>query len=155
ERRDDIPLLARYFAARAGHQKLALSPEAEQFLLRHSWPGNVRELENAIQRALILSRDAVITMDHLRPGAAGEAAGVSPPPAPEAGTASEEPGLGQALDQLWEKILARQETQPLKMFQWLEVELARRAMEHTHGNQVRAAKLLGISRNTLRQRLGL
>jgi len=41
------------------------------------------------------------------------------------------------------------------MYQWLEVEVARRAMEHTGNNQVQAAKLLGISRNTLRQRLGL
>lgn len=155
ERRDDIPLLARYFAARAGYKELTLSSEAEQFLLHHSWPGNVRELENAIQRALILSRGNIITVDHLRSGVAAEKATLAPCPALGTEPVPEEQGLVQALDQFWEQILKRQEKQPLKIFHWLEVELANRAMRYTHGNQVQAAKLLGISRNTLRQRLGL
>ncbi|MGC9326720.1 MAG: sigma-54-dependent transcriptional regulator, partial [Candidatus Hinthialibacter sp.] len=69
ERRSDIPLLARYFAWREGHRSLSLSKEAEEYLLHYNWPGNIRELENAIQRAFILSRGNIITVDHLKSSA--------------------------------------------------------------------------------------
>ena len=68
ERRSDIPLLARYFALREGYKTLPLSESAARFLSEYDWHGNVRELENAIQRALLLSRGNVITIDHLTPG---------------------------------------------------------------------------------------
>ncbi|MBV8820354.1 MAG: sigma 54-interacting transcriptional regulator, partial [Acidobacteriaceae bacterium] len=58
ERRDDIPLLARYFLQRASErckrQVLGLSPEAEDMVVQYAWPGNVRELENAMERAVVL-----------------------------------------------------------------------------------------------------
>lgn len=153
ERRDDIPRLARYFAWREGYRSLSLSEEAEEYLLTHDWPGNIRELENAIQRALILSRGNVITVEQLRIGApAAEPKPASPIPET---TQAAGVDMERALDLLWDRILQQQENRPIKLFQWLEVELVRRAMIHTGGNQVKAAKLLGISRNTLRQRLGL
>ncbi|MDP8244990.1 MAG: sigma-54 dependent transcriptional regulator [Candidatus Hinthialibacter antarcticus] len=151
ERRSDIPLLARYFAKRAGFETLPLSKEAEEFLMNHEWPGNVRELENSIQRALLLSRGSVITIDHLHAqGGARDKSG-------ENGPASHEvrEGLDYALDQLWSQIISQQQSRSIKVYQWLETELAKRAMTETSGNQVKSAKLLGISRNTLRQRLGL
>jgi DNA-binding NtrC family response regulator len=68
ERREDIPPLARHFLGRyadeAGRQ-LSLSEEAEQALLAHAWPGNVRELENAIERAVVLARDASVKSEDL------------------------------------------------------------------------------------------
>ena len=153
ERRSDIPMLARYFARRAGFETLPISQEAAEFLSSYAWPGNVRELENAVQRALLLCRGSVITLEHLKLG------GVAPEKPSTVAESSAEPamedGLDQALDRLWEQILAQQEKRPLKIYSWLEVELSKRAMQHTGGNQVKAAKLLGISRNTLRQRLGL
>jgi len=58
ERREDIPLLASYFAARqsekCGRRVLGISPETRACLLAYDWPGNVRELENAIERAIVL-----------------------------------------------------------------------------------------------------
>ncbi|MBI1388626.1 MAG: response regulator [bacterium] len=163
ERRSDIPLLARYFARRDGYETLQLSKESEEFLMTHTWPGNVRELENAIQRALLLSRGSVITVSHLQPGgaprdktpapASAQPQTASTAPAPREGEIRE--GLDAALDELWDQITSQQQTKPIKVFQWLETELARRAMSQTGGNQVKSAKLLGISRNTLRQRLGL
>lgn len=58
-RRDDIPLLARHFAAKAarihGRPKKSVSPEAIEVLVDHNWPGNVRELENEVERAVIMS----------------------------------------------------------------------------------------------------
>ncbi|MEW6234986.1 MAG: sigma-54 dependent transcriptional regulator [Candidatus Omnitrophota bacterium] len=153
ERRSDIPLLVRYFARRAGYDSLPLSKEAADFLSSYDWPGNVRELENSIQRALLLSRGNVITVEQLSPGAPGWD---KPAPIPiEPSETRAENSLEDALDRLWEQVLVQQAMRPLKMYQWLEVEMAKRAMKHTNNNQVQAAKLLGISRNTLRQRLGL
>lgn len=58
DRRDDIPLLANYFAAKHGEKcnrrVMGISPEAQARLLGYDWPGNVRELENAIERAVVL-----------------------------------------------------------------------------------------------------
>jgi two-component system, NtrC family, response regulator HydG len=58
ERKDDIPLLARYFLQRSSERCKrrveGLSPEAEEILVQYSWPGNVRELENAMERAVVL-----------------------------------------------------------------------------------------------------
>jgi len=64
ERREDIPLLANYFARKYGDRcnrvVLGISPEARRLLMNYDWPGNVRELENAIERAIVLG-----TTDHI------------------------------------------------------------------------------------------
>jgi DNA-binding NtrC family response regulator len=68
DRREDVLPLARHFllrhAAEAGRQ-LAFGAEAEQALVTHSWPGNVRELENAVERAVVLTRGEVVTPEDL------------------------------------------------------------------------------------------
>ncbi len=154
ERRSDIPLLARYFARCAGYDTLPLSKEAADFLSNYNWPGNVRELENAIQRALLLARGNIITIDHLLPNKSNWEKSTTPT-GPEVIETLTQDNLEQALHQLWNQILSQQNNKPMKIFQWLESELSKLAMEKTGNNQVQAAKLLGISRNTLRQRLGL
>ncbi len=68
DRRDDISLLASYFAAkyakRANRNVLGISPQARVFLVNYDWPGNVRELENAIERAVVLgSADLILPED--------------------------------------------------------------------------------------------
>ncbi len=69
QRRDDIPLLAQAFLARAGQQRgeepKRLTDAALDAMVAYSWPGNVRELENAIERAVILSKGAVIELASL------------------------------------------------------------------------------------------
>jgi transcriptional regulator with PAS, ATPase and Fis domain len=71
ERREDIPLLARYFlerySRRQGKDVTGFSKEAQLFLLQHDYPGNVRELENAIERAVTLSEGGIITEKELPP----------------------------------------------------------------------------------------
>jgi two-component system, NtrC family, nitrogen regulation response regulator GlnG len=153
ERRQDVPLLARHFldrAAEAGLPRKQLANDAVAVLESYDWPGNVRELENLMRRIAALSRDALIDADTLR-SALGEA-GAAPQTARDAGIeaavrariermAIEEP---RALDDgsLYDRIIGEVE-RPL-----IEAMLAR----HQH-NQVRAARALGINRNTLRKRL--
>ena len=65
ERKEDVPLLAQHFLSKFASENRkeisGFSPEATQLLLDYDWPGNVRELENAIERAVILARDSLIT----------------------------------------------------------------------------------------------
>jgi formate hydrogenlyase transcriptional activator len=83
ERRDDIPLLVRYFvqkyALRMERKIESVSSEALQALTEYSWPGNIRELENLIERAVILSRGPVlqVSLDGLRPASDAPAARTS------------------------------------------------------------------------------
>ncbi len=69
ERKEDIPLLAEHFLKKFSlenqKQIAGFSPEAKEFLLKYDWPGNVRELENAIERAVILAKDNLITLADL------------------------------------------------------------------------------------------
>jgi len=69
ERSEDVPLLAEYFLhkfAMENHKEITgFSPKAMEFVLDYDWPGNVRELENAIERAVILAKDSVITIADL------------------------------------------------------------------------------------------
>jgi two-component system nitrogen regulation response regulator GlnG len=110
-------------------------------LLEYSWPGNVRELENAIKRALVLS-----SADLLTPEDFAFLAGESPKRSPRTLTTLVEEEVGRALDagdgEAYRRIIEEVE-RPL-----LETALAR-----TEGNQIRAAALLGINRNTLRKKI--
>lgn len=69
ERKEDVPLLAEHFlnkfAADNRKEVTGFSPDAMEFLLDYDWPGNVRELENAIERAVILAKDSIITVADL------------------------------------------------------------------------------------------
>jgi PAS domain S-box-containing protein len=107
-----------------------VSPEARELLLAHDWPGNVRELRNAIERAMILEDSALITSASL-PIAISRADGrhsPTPEPAPEI------PDDGMSLVDNERQLLAR-------------------ALEKTGGNQTQAARLLRITRDTLRYKM--
>ena len=69
ERREDIPLLAAHFlrvsGGKYGHPDLTFSPAAMDSLLRHPWPGNVREVRHAIERAVLLTENHVVDVEHL------------------------------------------------------------------------------------------
>jgi DNA-binding NtrC family response regulator len=131
-RRSDILPLARHFLAQAGtmmgiHEP-RLEPAVQPLLEQYPWPGNVRELRNVMERALILSGGIPIARAHLPPELAASAA-VPSEPAPEA-DALALPPLAQ-----------------------IEKRHIRRALEHCRGNKTRAAKLLGITRLTLRTKV--
>lgn len=151
ERPDDIPLLAEFFAKRMasqlGRRVVAIAPEMIERLQSYSWPGNVRELEHTIQRAVILSKDEVLgpeAFEFTRLGLAVPTAGVvgSGPKLAAAGGANDEKHGRQIV---------------LDTVNLAEAEeiLIQHALEITGQNRTRAAKLLGITDRTLRNKLNV
>jgi two-component system nitrogen regulation response regulator GlnG len=149
ERRADIPLLAEHFLAKyAGTLgEGALSPDALDRLVGYDWPGNVRELENVIQRAMVMASGGVIVPDHLPIGPVA-------PGAPTPADATLETIVERTLAESMRGLRGRR-TANLHglMVGLVERPLLRAVMRETKGNQVRAAQLLGINRNTLRKKL--
>lgn len=153
DRREDIPLLARYFLQKHSHangmEPPAILPGALEALTQHDWPGNVRELENTIRRVLVQCRGQAITPEDLGLGEmrslpTGEVG-------PAAGFASLEEQLRTRLRKALADLVTGGDCQPV--LPDIEGILVQEAIELTHGNQVQAAKILGMSRNTLRKRL--
>ncbi|HPA44304.1 MAG TPA: sigma-54 dependent transcriptional regulator [bacterium] len=155
ERREDIPALVEYFVGRYSDSPVGFTPAAVEALKNRHWPGNVRELENMIRRLILLRRSETLDLGDLE---LPEGESSLPEPAPVGPQVQEAipTDLSEALDRLWRAIRDSRDRIPTgKTCLWIEEELARRAMQDAGGNQVQAAKLLGVSRNTLRQRLGL
>jgi len=142
ERREDIPLLVRYFISRyADPAKVLpqLSPEALQILTSYNYPGNIRELENIIERAIVLGGQAILP-EHLAEEIKGNPSGRNPD------------SEGHFLPQPETNILVL----PLD----LEGELARietkyllQALEASGGLKKQAAELLGLNFRSFRYRL--
>lgn len=147
DRPDDIEPLARHFlhlAAQEGLPARRLTPGGADALRRQSWRGNVRELRNFIYRLALLSREDEIG------GSAIAALLQEKPATPEGHHATFADALehwlaqtGPASGTLYHSALAA-----------FEEPLFRHALRVTEGNQLQAARLLGINRNTLRKRLG-
>jgi len=159
DRKPDIPDIVAYLLAR--HRE-ALASEAESVstkaldaLLACDWPGNVRQLENVIRRAMVLCNGSIINLDHLEFGpesAARPEAALSPAaggPAP-AGHGAPQPVAGGDMDAFVERLLNCGKP---NLIEELERLLIGRALEKLNGNQLKTAKLLGITRNTLRSRI--
>ena len=160
ERTEDIPDLVRHFlelAAREGLPRKELSPEALNRLTTYRWPGNVRELENLLKRLLAMEVEDVI------PGAAVERELSSPAPSNQFGAAGSSTADALNLPEFVEGYLAAyfaeygSQLPPEGLYERIlaEIEppLLRAALTATHGNQLRAADLLGINRNTLRSKI--
>jgi len=153
ERGEDIEALSRHFLARAAMEGLPrrqLTHEAIALLARQPWRGNVRELRNFIFRLALLAREDVIDVPSIEPLLLSDP--VSPEPAAGPAQASNA-DLAQALD-LW---LAENQPESGALYDAaiaaFEAPLFLHALAQTGGNQLRAAQLLGINRNTLRKRL--
>jgi len=141
DRKEDLPLLERFFiqkyAAQYRKPVVAMAPRAQILLARHSWPGNVRELENVIGHACMLATGEVIDIpdlpQYMRQGTPGSAA-----PAPT-GSLAPAPADGVPSGAL--------------SFDEQERRVIEQALEKTAGNQVHAARLLGITRDKLRYKI--
>jgi len=149
ERRRDVPLLVEHFLAKYAGElgEQGVAPDALDRLVGHDWPGNVRELENVVQRAMVMATSGVILPEHLPIGPVSAAASV-------------------AVDASLEEIIERKLIECVRglrehananlydlMIGLVEKPLLRAVLRETGGNQVRAAQILGINRNTLRKKL--
>ncbi len=149
ERRGDIPLLADHFLAKYNESlgERIIAAEALDRLAGYDWPGNVRELENVIQRAMVMASGGVIVPEHLPIGPVSAAAAVAA-----------DASLGEIIEKKMQECVrglrghASANLYGL-MVGLVEKPLLRAIMRETKGNQVRAAQLLGINRNTLRKKL--
>jgi transcriptional regulator with PAS, ATPase and Fis domain len=137
ERKEDLPLLIRYFVEKFSRQYgkaiRGVTPRARLVLERHNWPGNVRELENALGHACMMTESQEIDVPDLPSTLLGESsmpvASALPVPA-SAGTAESDASLAEH-----------------------ERQLVANALERAKGNQSHAARALGIGRDALRYKM--
>jgi DNA-binding NtrC family response regulator len=135
DRAEDIPLLATHFVQRFNHSggsPKVISPEAMEQLLRHRWPGNIRELENAIERACITAREGVIRPENL----------------PHEVLKPTRPGHQFHVD--LSRPLADQLAEITRAF---EQRYLRAALKKTRGHVGRTARLMGLSRRTVTDKI--
>ena len=153
ERSEDIPLLVEYFLAKICAELEVpvkrFSPDALRLLTGYGWPGNVRELENTIKRAVILSSDPLLTVADF-PGLRVQKGGEL--------VQSEELSLEGIVDIKLRGSFTNMEKMEsgdvyTMVLEQVERPLIRFVLEKTRGNQVRAADILGINRNTLRKKI--
>jgi DNA-binding NtrC family response regulator len=148
---EDIRLLAEYFLSRIANSQhrplLQLSAETIKIMEAYPWPGNVRELQNTLQRACVLATSDVLLPKDLPLGQVSNVQEISE----LAASTYTDLTVEEAATALF-KALVR-EGDDRELLPWVEEDFTRRAMDLTKRNQVKAAKMLGITRATLRKRL--
>jgi two-component system nitrogen regulation response regulator GlnG len=155
ERHEDIRLLVNYFLKKFAKEQQSpprsIAPSALKALEKYHWPGNVRELENVIRRALVIAKGDAILSSDLPPEITGQGAAVLPV---TTGTLTGVEGAPTDLNLVARQLFHWARRDPkLKVLPAVERELVIQALKETTGNQVHAAKLLGITRATLRKRI--
>jgi two-component system nitrogen regulation response regulator GlnG len=169
ERSEDIPDLVRHFFQRGVTEGLApksIEPAAMERLRRYSWPGNVRELENLTRRIAALYPQDVIgeALIEAELGASAPLLGLSGPggggdhaPTREAAAAQEQfvSGIERHIADLFRSFGDSPPPVGLyhRVLRDLEVPLIAATLSVTRGNQIKAAEILGLNRNTLRKKI--
>jgi DNA-binding NtrC family response regulator len=133
DRKDDIPILAKYFLDQANHELSknvkGFSPDAAIQLLNYSWPGNIREMKNIVRRAVLLCESGQITQTEL---------GIDINIFEQNENTEPEKETGNSLEDATRNV---------------ERELIRKALEQTGGNKIKAAQLLQMNRKTLYRKI--
>jgi two-component system nitrogen regulation response regulator GlnG len=150
ERGDDLSLLTHHYVRRfsreLGKDIQSVTPEAMTRLGRHDWPGNVRELQSALKQAVLQATGSVLLADFLPAnlGADSDRGG------PQAAEGADESSVQQF-------VAARLAVGSTELYaeslRWLERRLLTQVLQHTGGNQRQAARILGITRGSLRNKL--
>ena len=155
ERPTDVPDLVRHFLATAASEGLpekAMSAEAMERLKRYDWPGNVRELENLVRRLVVLSTNDIIGGEAIDAELAEATSSAASP-------RRENESLGAAVEHhLSRYFSAHGNALPPpglydRVLREVERPLVTLSLQATRGNQIRAAALLGLNRNTLRKKI--
>ncbi|MCG5241175.1 nitrogen regulation protein NR(I) [Azospirillum doebereinerae] len=156
ERTEDIPLLVRHFLNHGISQGLpakSIDQGAMDRLKRYRWPGNVRELENLVQRLAALYSQEVISLDVV------EAELADATPAVQQVEEPQSEGLSSAVERhLKDYFAAHKDGMPSnglydRVLREIERPLISLSLSATRGNQIKAAQLLGLNRNTLRKKI--
>ncbi len=144
ERREDVMVVARHFLGRftakyRRQQPADFSPDAERLLVGYDWPGNVRELRNVVERVVVLGRSALVQPEHLPREIAGATAAAAALAAAGGGGAGRPfemvlPDAGISLEDLERQLIAQ-------------------ALQKAAGNKTVAAKLLGMTYDSLRYQI--
>ncbi|NDV62528.1 sigma-54-dependent Fis family transcriptional regulator [Puniceicoccales bacterium CK1056] len=172
DRLSDVPSLVDFMLQRLQKDRRMtvkrVSDEALRVMMQYSWPGNVRELENTIQRCVVIAQgDTVLKKDlpqeilEAVPDALTESSGKEGLKSPLQKEEVREELIGNqpqlstlGLDALWDEVYQRmREGTDRQLLQAAEMEITRRVLKETGGNQVKASTLLGITRATLRKRI--
>ncbi|HLK11139.1 MAG TPA: sigma-54 dependent transcriptional regulator [Candidatus Binatia bacterium] len=150
ERRADIPELIDFFLDKInrelGSAIVGVTDDVRERLMHHAWPGNVRELENTLRRAAVLARGrTLVAEDFALTG-------------PARSGATEERPLEDAVRERLAQLLADDHERPAgdlytQLISAVERPLLELVLERAGGNQVKAAQMLGINRNTLRKKI--
>ena len=159
ERVEDIPELVNHFLQKSegeGLPRRLMSNGAMEALRKHNWPGNVRELENLIRRLIVMTADETISADSVLEILSEYSQGTEQKDAADQ-------NISRSLDQLMDRFMERyfQELgQDLpsaglytRIIEQIEIPLLTHMLSAVNGNQVKAAEILGINRNTLRKKI--
>ena len=157
ERAEDVPELVQHFLVqgeRNGQPMRSIDPTALEALRRHSWPGNVRELENLVQRLLAIHAEPVITAQMVA-NVLQEPKPASPPKR----MGEDEVTLGAFVENYLSEQFAKLNGQfpnsglHDRVLREVERPLIIKCLSLTRGNQIKAAEILGVNRNTLRAKI--
>jgi sigma-54-specific transcriptional regulator len=141
---DILPLVHHFlkvYGARLGYATADLAPEAVQQLLDYPWPGNIRELENTIHHALLVCPGHVVRPEDLR---------LPVPRSQRPSAMAQATGPTQSLEELLRTLFNGDRS---NLYRRIDETVIRTAYEYCEQNQLRTARLLGVSRNIVRDRL--
>lgn len=151
ERREDIPNLVRFFLRKYGPDlgtpQPSIQPEAVAFLQTQPWPGNVRELENVIRHLLLSARGQTLGLEHVQSALANGSRLASAP------VASDQTVPGLVAQWLEAAQAGTASDIHASVVGAVEKELFAQAIRAAQGNQAKAARWLGVSRVTMREKL--
>lgn len=152
DRAEDVPALVQHFVAQSGTSKV-FAPAAMQAIQAYRWPGNIRELQNFIKRLTALYADDIIDTKTVQ----GELAKLSLTTPPPGGfvAANNDVSIADAVIRTLSTDIAAFEKPDLygRILRQMEKPLIAEVLSYTRGNQIRAAEILGLNRNTLRKKI--
>ncbi len=152
ERFDDLKLLVQHYLRRfnreLGKGVQGIAPEALELLRRYPWPGNVRELQSVLKQALLKAAGPVLVADFLPSSVTG-----SPPVPSDAGSDEAAEAERELAPFIESRLQAGTEDLYAETLRRMERLLVTRVLRHTGGNQLQAARILGITRGSLRTKI--